>query len=144
MFPRANFGFAAAAAFAVVAMCSVGALQARQSAEPTGTSRSQAAFAFPKSLGAFKRQGAVKRDPAGNPTATYYAGRLVLLDAYYYKDRLPFAGEFASCEDYVKTRRPEARLVSEETVRLHGLASVPCSRSRLHFSAERKRLCCRS
>lgn len=120
MFPRRNSYFAIAVTIAAAAICFVGALEAREKAKGNSTSATQKAFSFPKSLGAFKREGAVKRDPAGNPIATYYAGRLVLIDMYYYKDPLPFAGEFANCEDYVKLVHPDSRLISEGTVRLHG------------------------
>ena len=105
---------------AVAAVCFVGSAEGRESARLNKTSPAQHGASFPKSLGAFKREGAVKRDPGGNPVATYHAGRLVLLTMYYYKDRVPFAEEFANCEGYVKMVHPDARLVSEEAVRLHG------------------------
>lgn len=120
MFPRRDYCFAVAAAIAAAALCFGGPLEARERAKTNSPSTVQPGLLFPKSLGAFKRDGAAKRDPGGNPIATYRAGRLVLLDMYYYKDRLPFAGEFANCQAYVKIVHPDARLISEETVRLHG------------------------
>ena len=120
MFRRRNRYFAVAAMLAVAAMCFVGPAEARETARPNKASPAQRGASFPKSLGAFKRDGAVKRDPGGNPMATYHAGRLVLLTMYYYEDGRSFADEFAVCQGHVKTVHPDARLLSEEAVRLHG------------------------
>jgi hypothetical protein len=73
---------------------------------------------FPKRLGVFEREGGIKYDAGGNPMATYLAGRLILLDAFYYKDN-SFATEYSNCRDYVKIMHPEARLVSDGPSNLH-------------------------
>jgi hypothetical protein len=68
---------------------------------------------FPARLGAFERVGRIQQDADGSSVASYYAGRLIVLGVYYYKDKLSFAQEFASCRDDVKTVTPNAQLVSD-------------------------------
>jgi hypothetical protein len=74
---------------------------------------------FPSRLGAFERAGRVQHDADGSAAASYYAGRLIVLGVYYYKGNLPFAQEFASCRDDVKTVTPDAQLISDVPSSLH-------------------------
>lgn len=108
------------AACAIATLAAGAAHSAAASPKPRLSREERIGFSFPKAMGQFRRDGGVKRDAGGNPTATYRAGRLVLLDMYLYRDRLPFASEFASCADYVKLVHPDARLTSDQVSRLHG------------------------
>src|SRR3982750_1134982 len=56
---------------------------------------------FPTRLGSFGRVGGIDYDPGGNPMAKYYAGQLIVLDVYYYRDNPAFLTEYANCKDYV-------------------------------------------
>jgi hypothetical protein len=73
---------------------------------------------FPKRLGVFERERGVEYDAGGYPMATYLAGRMILLSAFYYKDK-PFSAEYANCRDYVKVVTPKARLISDGPSNLH-------------------------
>jgi hypothetical protein len=75
---------------------------------------------FPARLGAFERAGRTQHDADGTSVGSYYAGRLVVLGVYYYKDSLSFAQEFATCREDVKTVMPNAQLVSDTPSALRG------------------------
>lgn len=94
------------------------AAQDQSSTKVTTSTDPKTGFAFPKRLGAFEREGGIAYDAGRNPMAKYFAGRLILLDAFYYKDA-PFATEYANCRDYVKLIHPEARLISDGPSNLH-------------------------
>jgi hypothetical protein len=73
---------------------------------------------FPGRIGLFQREDGIKYDAGGYPMAKYWAGALILLDVFFYKDN-PFELEYANCRDYVKVAHPRARLLSDGPSNLH-------------------------
>ena len=69
---------------------------------------------FPTRLGVFTQSGGLTYDFRGDPTAKYYAGAMIVLDAYYYPDDPNFTQHYADCKDAILTYNPKARLISEK------------------------------
>ena len=86
------------------------------SSTPTGvTSRApKKPVAFPRRVGAFTQAGGLEYDIRGDPTAKYYAGAMIVLDVYYYRDEPDFSHHYADCKDAILTYNPKARLISDK------------------------------
>jgi hypothetical protein len=91
--------------------------QSSNKAEPTSTDP-RTRVTFPKRLGAFERDGGIKYDQLGYPTAHYWAGSLILVSVFYYKQN-PFPIEYANARDAVPITSLNARLISDGPSNLH-------------------------
>ena len=88
--------------------------KAEAKAKATRVADSAAGFKFPPQVESFRRSGPIKFDPAGDPFGTYWAGRLILADVFYYRtDGHTLQREYSDCRDYVKIYTPGARLISD-------------------------------
>jgi hypothetical protein len=91
--------------------------QPNNKAGPTSTDP-RTGVTFPNRLGAFERDGGIKYDALGYPTAHYWAGRLILLSVFYYRQN-PFPIEYANARDAVKILSAGARLTFDGSSNLH-------------------------
>jgi hypothetical protein len=84
-------------------------------AKPTNRTSTDArtGVTFPKQVGSFERQGSMKYDDEGYPTASYATESLIFADVFYYKGD-PFPVEYANARAAVKEGDWHARLISDE------------------------------